>query len=304
MNPSRSEFLEINGRRCHIRRWGRPDAPRLFLLHGWLDTSVTFQFLVDCFQQEWDIVAPDWPGYGDSEWRHQQYYMQDDVVLLDAILDHYSPDAPASLVGHSYGGQVATLFSGARPERVYRYVSLEGFGPHQQPLSAAPRSMASWLERTRKERGSSRYPGFEALAQRLMNANPRLTLQRADFLAKGIGRTCEDEAAAVALLADPWRRLRGMPLSFPTAAFFESFLSAISAPTLWLRGDSSHYMAHVFPEAQLYQDRFRHLSQGQDVLIKEAGHNLQHDQPEQLAEHIERFLSSTCSEPQRPATAQ
>ncbi|TVT30685.1 alpha/beta fold hydrolase [Marinobacter vinifirmus] len=304
MKPSQSEFLEINGRRCHVRRWGQPGARQLFLLHGWLDTSVTFQFLVDCFQKEWDIIAPDWPGYGDSERRHQQYYMQDDVVLLDALLDHYSPDAPATLVGHSYGGQVATLFSGARPDRVRHYVSIEGFGPHQQPLSAAPRSMASWLDRTRKARGGSRYPGYGALAQRLIVANPRLTQQRADFLARGIGRPCAEDSAVIELQADPWRRLRGMPLSFPTAAYFETFLGAIAAPALWLRGDSSHYMAYVFPEHQLYQDRFQHLSHGLDVLIEEAGHNLHHDQPEQLAKHIERFLSPNYSEPQRHSTAE
>ncbi|QJD59878.1 alpha/beta hydrolase [Pseudomonas sp. gcc21] len=262
-------------------------------MHGWLDTSSTFQFLVDCFEQEWDIIAPDWPGYGESEWRHQHYYMQDDVVMLDVILDRYSPDTQASLVGHSYGGQVTTLLSGARPERVRHYVSLEGFGPRQQPVSAAPRLMAMWLERSREERRNSQYTGFDALAQRLKTANVRLTSQRADFLARSLGRCPAQDNTVVELQADPWRRLRGMPLSFPTAAFFETFLSHISAPALWLRGDDSDYMTLVFPEDELYKARFSHLRNARDVLINQAGHNIHHDQPELVARHIEHFLNST-----------
>jgi pimeloyl-ACP methyl ester carboxylesterase len=47
MNASRSEFLDIRGLRYHVRRWGRPGAPKLFLLHGWMDVSASFQFVVD-----------------------------------------------------------------------------------------------------------------------------------------------------------------------------------------------------------------------------------------------------------------
>ena len=293
MKPSRSEFLDINGRRCHVRRWGDPDAPMLFFLHGWLDTSVTFQFLVDAMGESWNIVAPDWPGYGNSDWRHHQYWMQDDVALLDMILDRYSPAAPVSLIGHSYGGQVATLYSGTRPDRVARYISLEGFGPRSQELSAAPRSMASWLERAKKGTRARRYESFDALAQRLLAANPRLQRSRADFLARGIGRVCPKDRM-VDLQADPWRRVRGVPLSFPTAAFFETFMGSIKSPALWLRGDSSQYMEWVFPEERQYLDRYAHLQDGRDVLIREAGHNLHHDQPEILAGHVEDFLGSTA----------
>ena len=42
----------------HLREWGEESAPLLLLLHGWMDVSATFQFLVDAFSAEWHVVAP------------------------------------------------------------------------------------------------------------------------------------------------------------------------------------------------------------------------------------------------------
>ena len=49
---SRSEFLNIRGLRDHLCHWGDDGAPLLFLLHGWLDCSATFQFVVDACEQD------------------------------------------------------------------------------------------------------------------------------------------------------------------------------------------------------------------------------------------------------------
>ena len=60
MKQSLSEFVELNGIRSHVRTWGSKDAPVLFLLHGWMDISASFQFLVDALRKEWRVIAPDW----------------------------------------------------------------------------------------------------------------------------------------------------------------------------------------------------------------------------------------------------
>lgn len=50
MKPSRSSFYTIRGVRYHVRCWGPCDGPPLFLLHGWMDVSASFQFLVDALE--------------------------------------------------------------------------------------------------------------------------------------------------------------------------------------------------------------------------------------------------------------
>src|SRR4051812_40115940 len=126
MRPSRSDFHTIRGLRYHVRTWGDPSHPALFCLHGYLDVSATFQFVVDALQHDWFVVAPDWRGYGLSDWCPQGYWIADYVGDLEILLQLYSPDAPARLVGHSMGSHVALLYAAARPERVDRVVALEG----------------------------------------------------------------------------------------------------------------------------------------------------------------------------------
>lgn len=68
MKSSRSQFHDIRGLRYHVRTWGEPHWPRLFLLHGWMDVSASFQFLVDSLKHDWYVIAPDWRGFGLTEW--------------------------------------------------------------------------------------------------------------------------------------------------------------------------------------------------------------------------------------------
>ena len=90
--PSRSEFLSLRGLRTHVRHWGSPDAPKLFMLHGWMDISASFQFVVDCLKRDWHVIAPDWRGFGLSE-RVQAdcYWFPDYLGDLDALLDQLAP---------------------------------------------------------------------------------------------------------------------------------------------------------------------------------------------------------------------
>jgi len=39
MKPSTSEFVQVRGLRYHCRCWGQERAPKLFMLHGWMDVS-------------------------------------------------------------------------------------------------------------------------------------------------------------------------------------------------------------------------------------------------------------------------
>ena len=98
MKNSRSEFIVVRGLRYHVRHWGEDAAPRLFMLHGWMDMSASFQFVVDSLRHEWHVIAPDWRGFGQTaDSPTGCYWFPDYLGDLDAILAHYSPAAPVSL---------------------------------------------------------------------------------------------------------------------------------------------------------------------------------------------------------------
>src|SRR3989454_6671180 len=62
MKTSESLFVPVRGLRYHCRCWGDERATKLFMLHGWMDVSASFQFLVDALRRDWRVIAPDWRG--------------------------------------------------------------------------------------------------------------------------------------------------------------------------------------------------------------------------------------------------
>ena len=53
LQPARSEFVPIRQLNYHVRLWGpaTSDLPPLVLVHGWMDVSASYQFVVDAFSQ-------------------------------------------------------------------------------------------------------------------------------------------------------------------------------------------------------------------------------------------------------------
>ena len=74
MRPAQSHRVTLRGLDAHVLTWGDPGAPKLLLLHGWMDVAASFQFLVDALAQPWYVIAPDLRGYGKSAWQPQGYW--------------------------------------------------------------------------------------------------------------------------------------------------------------------------------------------------------------------------------------
>ena len=116
--PVHSDFVRIRGLRHHVRRWGDPAKPMLWLLPGWLDTSATWAPVAEGLVAEFQVLSPDWRGIGHTEWPQDGYWFYDYVADFEALADHYSLKDPILLTGHSMGAQIASLYAGVRPERV------------------------------------------------------------------------------------------------------------------------------------------------------------------------------------------
>ncbi|HJV51634.1 MAG TPA: alpha/beta hydrolase [Noviherbaspirillum sp.] len=290
MKPSRSEFITIRGLRYHVRHWGSEDAPKLFMVHGWMDVAASFQFVVDCLQRDWHVIAPDWRGFGLTESNGGDcYWFPDYLGDLDALLAHYSPHAPVNLLGHSMGGNVVCIYAGVRPQRVRRLINLEGFGlPATQP-EQAPDRYAKWLDELREPPEMRPYASLAQVAARLRKNNPRLTDERAAFLASHW--SAQNEQGRWAILADPAHKL-GNPVLYRIEEVLACWKS-IAAPVLWVEADDTNAWRWMGPKehARIEIDRrIKFIPDVTTALIEDAGHMLHHDQPEILATLIEDFL--------------
>lgn len=295
-NAARSEFIPIRHLSYHVLQWGTPSADKtpLVMLHGWMDVAASFQFVVDALAQDHWVIAPDWRGFGLTETpATDNFWFPDYLADLDQVLDHYVGDRPINLLGHSMGGHVATLFAGVRPERVHRLINLEGFGLPSTRPAQAPSRFAKWMDELKAlqlgEMDLKPYPNLEAVAQRLMKTNPRLGADKAHWLA---------QHWASANAQGEWRILGHAAHKVVSAQLFkadeaQAIYERITAPTLCVvaTDDSIQQWWKDSYSLAEFKQRISVVRNLTHATIRDAGHMLHHDQPEQLAHLIEDFLS-------------
>jgi pimeloyl-ACP methyl ester carboxylesterase len=271
--------LHVRGIDYCINEWGDENAPLFFYLHGWADTGSTFQFVVDALKSRWRIVAPDWRGFGRTSHTGGPYWFPDYLADLHEILNHYSLGSPVSLVGHSMGGNVASLYAGAMPERVNKIVNVEGFGLADSDPNNAPHRFREWLVANEAQVEFTSYPDFDNLAQKIKKRNPALDDARADFIAR---EWAADVEGTIQLRADPNHRLPNAVLYRRQEA--EACWRNVSADVLLVRGGQSPFAGEIddirdlpFPKSEI-------------CTIPDVGHMLHFETPVCLAEQIEAFL--------------
>jgi pimeloyl-ACP methyl ester carboxylesterase len=291
MTTSRSEFITVRGLRYHIRHWGNPGSPKIFMVHGWMDVSASFQFVVECLQRDWHVIAPDWRGFGRTDNSGADtYWFPDYLGDLDAILQNYSRDEAVNLLGHSMGGNVVTLYAGIRPTRVKRLINLEGFGLAVTRPEQAPGRYSKWLDELREQPSLRTYASQADVAARLQKTNPRLSDERAAFLS---GHWAAPDSQGVwEILGDPAHKLSS-PLLYQVDEVMECW-KLITAPVLWVEADDTDVWRWMGPKerARIEIDRrIQFIPDVRTAIINDAGHMLHHDQPQALAKIIEEFLA-------------
>jgi pimeloyl-ACP methyl ester carboxylesterase len=286
MRVSTCETITVRGLRYNLRRWGDAGARPILFLHGARDSSITFQFVVDHLKADWQVIAPDWCGHGRSEWDRHGYWFHDFVADLDTIVDLLFPGSAVPIVGHSLGGNVAGAFAGLRPDRLSHLVSLDGFGPlTDRERVDMPALLTDFLNDQPRVYSHKGYDSRDQIAQRLRQVNPRLTPERADFLALQSADIGPDGRYR-------WQYDLSFSITQPTLhtlAEWGAIWSQIRVPVCWLGSSDRrpHDPAGV-PDA--FEARKAMVPGLVFSTLAETSHNLHHDAPGQVAAAIEAFL--------------
>ncbi len=286
---STCERLALGEMSLNVRHWGVPDAPLLFMLHGWMDCSITFQFVADRLASSFHIIAPDLRGYGQSTWLGRPYAFVDHYADLDALLSHYAPRRPVMLAGHSMGANIACNYAAARPERVERLALMDFLGRTPAPDIGASDQLRTWLMAGAEVPAARPYPDVDAFAARLRKTNPRLDQARAHFLARHL--TVPLEEGRVAMACDPWHRLPA-----PYVYHLEDWYSAwrkLRSPVLLLVADEGEVRAQLGTSDPEYLRRLACFERLSVVEVSGSGHNIQHDGPERVAAELNAFFSAS-----------
>jgi pimeloyl-ACP methyl ester carboxylesterase len=287
LRASRHEEVTVRGLRHRLTWWGERTSSPIVLLHGFQDCGATWQFLADCLPADWSLAAPDWRGFGHSEWAPGGYWFADYLADLEVLLDMLAPDGPARVIGHSMGGNIAQLYAGVRPARLAWLVNVEGFGLPRTQAQEAPARYARWLDELGHPPREGRYRSVAQLAGFLRARNPRLTPERAEYIARAWTRPVAAAAgdAEVELLFDP-RHRRVNPVLYRREEA-EACWSRVRAPVLLVKGDARDDRSAALRAAA--DDIAAHVRALEIVTVPGAGHMVHHEEPRALAQHIVEF---------------
>ncbi|OGB01635.1 MAG: alpha/beta hydrolase [Burkholderiales bacterium RIFCSPLOWO2_12_FULL_64_99] len=279
----------------HLLIWGdlgriSAQEPLLLLVHGWMDVAASFQFMVEALRQQpgWaerPIAALDWRGFGQTPAPAgaDSYFFPDYLGDLDAVVHALSPDHPIDLLGHSMGGNVVTMYAGARPSKIRRLVNLEGFGMPATTPDEAPDRYTRWLDELRTPMQLKAYDSLEGVAGRLRANNPRIRSEHALWLAQHWAR---EEGGRWVINADPAHK-RTNPLLYRVEEV-KALWARITCPVLFIEGLQTQCFA-LFGGRYTREEFMTRAEVIADLRIEgldDAGHMLHHDQPEALAIHL------------------
>jgi pimeloyl-ACP methyl ester carboxylesterase len=246
--------------------------------------------VIDALVQDRHIIAPDWRGYGLTHpGEVDNFWFPDYLADLDALIDHFQPEGPIDLLGHSMGGNVAGIYAGVRPHRVAKLVNLEGFGLAATEPTMAPARYAQWLDELREPPSMRAYETIDGVIARLMKTNPRLARDRAEFLAAHW--SAQNENGQWEILGDPAHKITGATLYRVEEVI--ACWEKITAPVLWVEANDSDLWRWMGGRDKVRAELDRRracIPHVKSAVVNDAGHMLHHDQPELLARLIEDFL--------------
>jgi pimeloyl-ACP methyl ester carboxylesterase len=118
--PTMYRTTQIDGLSIFYRETGPKDAPTLLLLHGLPSSSRMFEPLFARLSDRYHLVAPDYPGFGHSDWPDPKNFAYTFDHYAE-IMNHFTETLGLSrytLYMQDYGGPVGFRMALAHPERI------------------------------------------------------------------------------------------------------------------------------------------------------------------------------------------
>ena len=274
---------QVNGIRVFYREAGPKGAPTLLLLHGFPSSSRMFDALIPLLADRYHVIAPDYPGFGQSD--------APDAASFDYTFDHLAEivDQFTRQLGltsyvlflQDYGGPIGFRLALAHPERV-KAIIIQNAVAHEEGLGPLwEQRRAYWRDRAAlEEKVISSFTSLQGARERHVGSSPHPEKYNPD--------TWTDEYAALMrpgqrrIQADLFYDYRTNVSSYPKwQTWLREHQPALLV--LWGRYDPSFAVAG----AAAYQ---RDVPDA-EVHILDAGHFAMDEALDQIAPLVRSFLA-------------
>jgi pimeloyl-ACP methyl ester carboxylesterase len=276
-DPAPRTVRDVNARGVRTRAVtaGNPKKPALLLVHDFLVSHLEWEEVIEPLAEHFHVVAPDLPGFGESEKPNPARYAYTIEALAEAVVDVIAALnlGRASLLGHGLGAAIAITVAAEHAELVQRLVLEDALiypplGRIAPQLSRVPVIGGVFFKQLYSR------AMFRSYFQRLVFG------PKADVPLARIDRHYE-------LLSTPNARESAHAVM---VALFETRpvvarLSRIAVPSLvvWGHDDRLAPVQHA--------QRLAHEISGAKLEILDAGHSPHEEAPSLFVEHVTQFLS-------------
>ena len=275
------------------KAWGPEDGKPFLGLHGWLDNANTFDKIAPLLPENVRFVVMDFPGHGQSShrWPGMPYIHFEYVADVKKVVSQLGWEK-FSIISHSLGAFVASLYAGTFPNEVENLVLIE-YGGYPAwiaekldlVLAKYASGMANMNPRTPRV-----YEGLEAAAARREEPYNGNTLRKDDALliAKRGSTATKD---GVIFSHDSTLQKSYFPF-YPPQLSLKLILSKVKGSVLILEGSDSQDLFETGRESRL--ERLSIISQHAKFKMWKTllgGHHVHLENPEQTALQIKQFLA-------------
>jgi pimeloyl-ACP methyl ester carboxylesterase len=292
-SPATYKTVNVNGLNIFYREAGPTSAPTILLLHGFPSSSRMFDTLMPLLADRYHLVAPDYPGFGNSEAPAPERFAYTFDAIAEVVgaftealhLDRYT------LYLQNYGGPIGYRVAVAHPERVTALIVQNAIA-HEDGLGRLQAVRKGfWADRAANEaKYRAGLASVETARLRHIGGSPHPERYNPDLW--------KDEAAFLArpgeadIQSDLFYDFRNNLAAFPS---WQSWLRERRPPTLvvWGRFDPVFDVAEV---AALKRDLPK-----AEVHVLDAGHFALDESVGDIAKLMRGFLGRLPRAAMKPA---
>ena len=276
-------WADIGELKVRYLDWGGDGAP-LLALHGLASSAHWYDIVAPMLRDRYRIIAPDQRGHGQTTSAPTGYDWQTLSEDMAGLLDHIGLDQVA-VMGHSWGGNVATNFAANFPKRVTRLIMIDGGFLDGRLFPGASWEAFSHRVRPRDVTGN-REEFLERLRNQLgaiFNADVERIVQTMVY---------EDEDGQIQDILRPEQHAQTIRAMWDEPASIT--MPRIECPTLIVpAGPSPERAGTEFAETRrrMVDAAEQDLRNGRVHWIPETIHDIGYHKPQELAQVIDDFLS-------------
>jgi pimeloyl-ACP methyl ester carboxylesterase len=161
MTPVTYSSIDIDGLKIAYREAGMPGRPKMVLLHGFPSSSHQYRDLIRSLSDRFHIIAPDYPGFGNSDTPDPDKYAYT-FDYLAAVTEKFLAAKGFDRYGlyvQDYGGPVGFRIVGRHPEAL-EWLIVQNSNAYEVGFTAVWDGLRGALWKTRSRETEKPLEGF------------------------------------------------------------------------------------------------------------------------------------------------